>query len=113
MVNTVNDAQVGPILQFMIDNCERMGAVSFQPVSFTGRDEGISDEDRRRQRYTISHLAHELQRHFDGRIDPYRDWYPLGSLGAFTWLADHLRGPESNSAGSPAPAIRTAARASS
>jgi hypothetical protein len=94
VVNTVNDAQVGPILQFMIDNCERMGAVSFQPVSFTGRDEGISDEDRRRQRYTISHLAHELQRYFDGRIDPYRDWYPLGSLGAFTWLADHLRGPE-------------------
>ncbi|HEX5385142.1 MAG TPA: radical SAM protein [Gemmatimonadales bacterium] len=94
VVNTVNDTQVGPILQFMIDNCERMSAVSFQPVSFTGRDEGISDEDRRRQRYTISHLAHELKRHFDGRIDPYRDWYPLGSLGAFTWLADHLRGPE-------------------
>jgi uncharacterized radical SAM superfamily Fe-S cluster-containing enzyme len=94
VVNTVNDRQVGPILQFMIDNCHRMSAVSFQPVSFTGRDEGISDEDRRRQRYTISHLAHELQRHFDGRIDPYRDWYPLGSLGAFTWLADHLRGPE-------------------
>ncbi|HET7600395.1 MAG TPA: radical SAM protein [Gemmatimonadales bacterium] len=94
VVNTVNDAQVGPILQFMIDNCERMSAVSFQPVSFTGRDEDISDADRHRQRYTISHLAHELKRHFAGKIDPYRDWYPLGSLGAFTWLADHLRGPE-------------------
>jgi len=94
VVNTVNDAQVGPILQFLIDNCDRMTSVSFQPVSFTGRDEDISDEDRKRQRYTISHLAHELHRYFDGRIDPYRDWYPLGSIGAFTWLADHLRGPE-------------------
>jgi uncharacterized radical SAM superfamily Fe-S cluster-containing enzyme len=90
----VNDAQVGPIFQFMLDNCDRMSSVSFQPVSFTGRDEGISDEDRRRQRYTISHLAHELQRYTDGRIDPHRDWYPLGAIGAFSWLADHLRGPD-------------------
>jgi len=94
VVNTVNDSQVGPIFQFMVDNCDRMSSVSFQPVSFTGRDEGISDEDRRRQRYTISHLAHELQRYSDGRIDPYRDWYPLGAIGGFTWLADHLRGTE-------------------
>jgi uncharacterized radical SAM superfamily Fe-S cluster-containing enzyme len=94
VVNTVNDSQVGPIFQFMVDNCDRISSVSFQPVSFTGRDEGISDEDRRRQRYTISHLAHELRRYSDGRIDPYRDWYPLGAIGGFTWLADHLRGTE-------------------
>lgn len=94
VVNTVNDGQVGPILEFVIENSDRMGAVSFQPVSFTGRDEEISDEERRRKRYTISHLAHELARHFDGAIDPHRDWYPLGAMGAFTWLADHLRGPD-------------------
>ncbi len=102
VVNSVNDRQVGPILQFLIDHCDRMGGVSFQPVSFTGRDEDISDADRRRQRYTISHLAHELARHFDGRIDPHRDWYPLGAMGAFTTLADHLRalsGPEANQFG--------------
>lgn len=99
VVNTVNDRQVGPILQFVIDNCDKMGGVSFQPVSFTGRDEDISDQDRHRQRYTISHLAHELARCFDGKLDPHRDWYPLGAMGAFTALADHLRalnGPESN-----------------
>ncbi len=94
VVNTINDQQVGPILQFVIDNSDRMGAISFQPVSFTGRDEDISDEDRRRQRYTISHLAWELYRWSDGKIDPYRDWFPLGSGTAFTILADYLRGPE-------------------
>ncbi|MBX6366004.1 MAG: radical SAM protein [Gemmatimonadetes bacterium] len=97
VVNTVNSHQVGPIMQFVFDNCDKIGAVSFQPVSFTGRDEGISDEDRRRQRYTISHLAYELQRYFDGRIDPHRDWFPLGAAGGFAALADHLRalnGPE-------------------
>ena len=91
VVNTVNNEQVGPILEFVIENCDKMGGVSFQPVSFTGRDEDITDEDRRRQRYTISHLAHDLARYFDGKIDPYRDWFPLGAMGAFTALADHLR----------------------
>lgn len=91
VVNTINSEQVGPILDFVIQNNDRMGAVSFQPVSFTGRDEGITDEDRRRQRYTISHLAYELQRYTGGRIDPYRDWFPLGAAGAFAALADHMR----------------------
>ncbi len=92
VLNTINNEQVGPILEFVIQNSDKMGAVSFQPVSFTGRDEEISDEDRHRQRYTISHLTHDFARYFDGKIDPYRDWYPLGAMGAFTWLADHLRG---------------------
>jgi uncharacterized radical SAM superfamily Fe-S cluster-containing enzyme len=91
VVNTINDRQVGPILEFVLKNSDKMGAVSFQPVSFTGRDEGISDADRRRQRYTISHLAHEFARYFNGKIDPYRDWYPLGAMGGLTALADHLR----------------------
>lgn len=93
VVNGVNNDQVGPILQFLIDNSDRMGAVSFQPVSFTGRDEEISDERRRQQRYTISHLAHELYHWSNGEIDPYRDWYPIGAGSAFTVLADYLRGP--------------------
>ncbi len=94
VVNTVNEQQVGPILDFMLENSDMIGAVSFQPVSFTGRDEEICDVDRNRQRYTVSHLAHELSRYYDGKIDVYRDFYPLGSLGAFTWLADHLRSPD-------------------
>jgi len=39
IVNTVNNEQVGPIVQFAIDNIDKINAVSFQPVSFTGRDE--------------------------------------------------------------------------
>jgi uncharacterized radical SAM superfamily Fe-S cluster-containing enzyme len=94
VINTVNDANVGPILDFVIQNSDKMGGISFQPVSFTGRDEEIGDEQRRRQRYTISHLAHELRRYYEGRIDPYRDWFPLGAMVSFSSLADHLRGPD-------------------
>jgi len=103
VVNGVNDDQVGPILDFVLANADKMGGVSFQPVSFTGRDEEVSDEDRHRQRYTISHMAHEMKRYYGGKIDPHRDFYPLGAMGAFSALADHmnaLNGPSGPSFGS-------------
>jgi uncharacterized radical SAM superfamily Fe-S cluster-containing enzyme len=102
VVNGVNDAQVGPILDFAIAGCDALDGVSFQPVSFTGRDEEVTDAQRRERRYTISHLAHALAKHTGGKIDPYRDWYPLGAMGAFGALADHLRslhGPDGQSFG--------------
>ena len=82
VVNGVNNHQVGPIFDYCLANHDKMGGPAFQPVSFTGRDEEVSDEARLRQRYTTSHLAHDLARYYDGRIDPYRDWYPLGSATA-------------------------------
>ncbi len=94
IVNTVNDRGVGPIVDFCMENFDKVGGPAFQPVSFTGRDEDISDADRARQRYTTSHLAHELARYYDGKIDPLRDWFPLSVGTAFAALTDHLRGPE-------------------
>ena len=61
IVNTVNNDQVGPIIRFAMENCDKISFVSFQPVSFTGRDEDISDVERQRQRYTLSHLAHDVK----------------------------------------------------
>ena len=57
IVNGVNNDQVGPIIKFALENCDKISFVSFQPVSFTGRDEDISDADRHARRYTLSHLA--------------------------------------------------------
>ncbi|MGH9797230.1 MAG: radical SAM protein [Candidatus Polarisedimenticolia bacterium] len=94
IVNTVNDEQVGPIVKFAIDHIDKINAVSFQPVSFTGRDEDIDDETRRRQRYTLSHLAHDLKRQL-GVTEPLRDWYPLSASGPFSDLRDQLQGLES------------------
>jgi tetraether lipid synthase len=94
VVNGVNNHQVGPIFDFCLQNHDKMGGPAFQPVSFTGRDEEVPDEVRLRQRYTTSHLAHDLARYYEGKIDPYRDWYPLGASTAFAALADHLKGPE-------------------
>src|SRR3989442_88326 len=94
IVNGLNDHTVGPIVDFCMENHDKIDGPAFQPVSFTGRDEGISDEDRKRQRYTTSPLAHELSRYYGGRIDPLRDWFPLGAGVSLASLADHLRGPD-------------------
>jgi hypothetical protein len=61
IINGVNNDQVGDILKFAIANIDKVNTVSFQPVSFTGRDEEIDDETRRKQRYTLSHLAHDAK----------------------------------------------------
>src|SRR5712671_5519178 len=75
VINGVNNDQVGKIIQFAIENSDKITVVSFQPVSFTGRDEDIDDETRKRQRYTLSHLAHDVADQ-TGVTDPLRDWFP-------------------------------------
>ena len=94
VINTVNNDQIGKILRFAIENSDKITVVSFQPVSFTGRDEDISDELRQKQRYTLSHLARDVQSQ-TGVTEPLRDWFPLVSaLGPFSNLTDMLLGPE-------------------
>ena len=92
IVNTVNNDQVGPIIKFAVDNCDKVSFVSFQPVSFTGRDEGIDDATRHRQRYTLSHLAEDVKAQ-TGAFEPLRDWFPLAAAGAFSDITDLIQGP--------------------
>src|SRR6202022_4234760 len=59
IVNGINNEQVGAVVRFALDNPKKIPFLSFQPVSFTGRDEAVTDERRQAQRYTLSHLAHD------------------------------------------------------
>jgi len=93
IVNSVNDHQVGPIIDFAIQNSDKITFVSFQPVSFTGRDEDVDDETRTKHRYTLSHLAHDVKKQ-TGISEPMRDWFPLSAIGPFSDLADMLQGPD-------------------
>ena len=92
IVNTVNNDQVGAIVKFALQNCDKISFVSFQPVSFTGRDEDISDADRHAKRYTLSHLAEDLK-HQTGVTDPLRDWYPLSASSVMSDVTDLILGP--------------------
>ena len=93
LVNSVNNDQVGDIVRFAIRNIDKINAVSFQPVSFTGRDEEIDDETRKKQRYTLAHLAHDVKDQA-GIGEPMRDWFPLSASGPFSDLKDLLGGLE-------------------
>jgi tetraether lipid synthase len=93
IVNGVNNEQVGRIIEFALDNPKTINFLSFQPVSFTGRDEEITDERRQAQRYTLSHLAHDVKNQ-TGIGEPVRDWFPISFMGSFTDWADVTHGAE-------------------
>jgi len=93
LINGVNNDQVGPIINFARENPKKIAFVSFQPVSFTGRDEDITPERRIRQRYTLSHMASDVKLQ-TGITEPTRDWFPLSLMGAFADFADMVHGPD-------------------
>jgi uncharacterized radical SAM superfamily Fe-S cluster-containing enzyme len=92
LVNGVNNDQVGPIVRFALDNPKKIAFLAFQPVSFTGRDEEITDDRRLRQRYTLSHLAYDVKAQ-TGIGEPRRDWFPISLIGPFSAFADLVHGP--------------------
>ncbi|MFZ1009545.1 MAG: radical SAM protein [Candidatus Sulfotelmatobacter sp.] len=93
VVNGINNEQVGRVVQFALDNPDKISLVSFQPVSFTGRDEAVTEERRKAQRYTLSHLAHDVKAQL-GIGEPVRDWFPLSFLSTFSDWADMVHGPD-------------------
>src|SRR3989441_3694211 len=94
IVNNVNNDQVGTVVKFAMENPKKIAFVSFQPVSFTGRDEDITPERRLRQRYTLSHLARDVSQQV-GKIEPTRDWFPISFISTFAGFSDLVHGPES------------------
>ncbi len=92
VVRTINNDQVGRVIKFAVENADKISFVSFQPVSFTGRDEDIDEERRLRERYTLSQLAEDIHRQ-TGVLEPLRDWFPLSMVGAAADLTDLIKGP--------------------
>src|SRR5438874_1917059 len=95
IVNGINNEQVGRIIQFALDNPKTISFLSFQPVSFTGRDEEVTDERRAAQRYTLSHLAHDVKNQV-GLGEPARDWFPISFMSTFSDWADLVHGPNAD-----------------
>ena len=88
IVKGVNDHQVGDIIRLAIDNIDCVSAISFQPVSFTGR---IARRELESKRFTLSDFAHAVHRQ-TGICDPYEDWFPLACVTPFSKLLSALRG---------------------
>jgi 7,8-dihydro-6-hydroxymethylpterin dimethyltransferase len=95
IVNGINNEQVGRIIKFALDNPKKIGFLSFQPVSFTGRDEAVTEERRAAQRYTLSHLAHDVKTQ-TALGEPARDWFPISFMGTFSDWADLMHAKDAN-----------------
>jgi uncharacterized radical SAM superfamily Fe-S cluster-containing enzyme len=96
VINTVNRDAIGPIVDFAIQNVDKVQTVVFQPISFTGRDESIDDASRYARRYTLSQLVEDLKLQLKGQLEPMRDWFPLSTYSAFTSIMDILQGPDAS-----------------
>src|SRR5712671_6518080 len=95
IINGINNEQVGAVVRFALDNPKKIPFLSFQPVSFTGRDEAVTDERRQAQRYTLSHLAHDVKNQ-TGLGVPVRDWFPISFMSTFSDFADLVHGPSAD-----------------
>ncbi len=91
VINTVNNKDVGAIVQFAAENPDKIFGVVFQPVMFTGRDEQIGDQARYQYRYTLSHLASDLKQQSVHNWEPLRDWFPMGCYGTFSTFIDMIQ----------------------
>jgi len=94
IVNTINNDSIGQIIEFAAKNIDKVQTIAFQPVSFTGRDEDVSDALRIKQRYTLAGMTHDLKDQLGGQLQPLRDWFPLSSYSAFTSVMDMLQGAD-------------------
>jgi uncharacterized radical SAM superfamily Fe-S cluster-containing enzyme len=95
ILNGINNDHVGKVVEFAVQNIDKVRTIAFQPVSFTGRDEDIGDATRRAQRYTLADLAYDLKDQL-GELEPMRDWFPLSSFSAFSSILDMMQGPDAD-----------------
>lgn len=88
VVKGLNDHQVGDILRLALDNIDVVSAISYQPVSFTGR---ISRKELEAKRLTMSDVALAVHEQ-TGICDPIDDWFPLSCVAPFSKFLGALRG---------------------
>lgn len=87
IVKGVNDDQVAEIFNFAVRNVDVISAISYQPVSFTGR---ISRHELESKRYTLGDLAHDLAA--ASGADLQRDFFPLNHVVPLSRIMQTLDG---------------------
>lgn len=76
VINNFNDHELGDIVRYAKNNMDIVRGVNFQPVSFVGRIENLSDEKRERERISYSKMIKKLEDQLDGAIKA-EDWYTV------------------------------------
>ena len=95
MINGINNEQVGAVVRFALDNPKKIPFLSV-PAGVVHRPRRSDHAERRQaQRYTLSHLAHDVKNQ-TGLGEPTRDWFPISFMSTFSDLADLVHGPNAD-----------------
>lgn len=90
-INGFNDHELGDIINFAKENVNVVRGVNFQPVSFVGRIENLSDEKRKRERISYSEMIKKVEDQLDGVIKA-EDWYTVPFVLPISKLVENLTG---------------------
>ena len=86
VINTVNDGDVGNILNFGIKNIDVVRGINYQPVSLVGR---ITKADREKFRITIPDVIKKIEEQTNGAVVK-DDWYPVPTVSPITHFVEAL-----------------------
>ncbi|MFH1229476.1 MAG: radical SAM protein [Candidatus Aenigmatarchaeota archaeon] len=88
VINTVNDNDVGNILNFRIKNIDVVRGINYQPVSLVGR---ITKADVKKFRITVPDVIKKLEEQTNGAIAK-SDWYPVPTVAPITHFFESVTG---------------------
>jgi hypothetical protein len=88
VIRTVNDNELGSIINFAVNNSDVVRAVNFQPVSLVGR---MPARQRETQRITIPGAIKLIEEQTNGVISK-RHWFSVPCVGDISKFAEALTG---------------------
>ena len=86
VIRSVNDHEVGKIINFGLNNLDIVKAVNFQPVSLVGR---MPAKVRERQRITIPGTIRAIEEQTDGAI-AREDWFTVPCVSRITHFIEAM-----------------------
>ena len=84
VIKSINDHELGGILSFARKNIDIVRAISYQPVSLTGR---MAKNEREKYRITIPECIERIEEQTNGEI-PKEAWFPVPSCSPATHFVE-------------------------
>src|SRR5438445_210461 len=84
VIKSINDHELGGILRFAQRNIDIVRAISYQPVSLTGR---MKKQEREKYRITIPDCIERIEEQTNGEI-PRDAWFPVPSCSPVTHFVE-------------------------
>jgi hypothetical protein len=88
VIRTANDHELGPIINFALNNLDVVRAVNFQPVSLVGK---MPTGQRERQRITIPGAIKLIEKQTNGVVSR-EDWFSVPYTGGINKFLEALTG---------------------